>query len=144
MTNKIFLIGSILVVVTAITFGILLTGGPFQARIDRFDKLRYNNLVYIAVSLTCDRKPNKPLPDLPGKLKLSSFADYCQSIFIQDKALIDNETGEPYKYTRINSREFKVCAEFHDAARARKKSIRTYRARIRFDTNSGCIHGKLQ
>ncbi len=144
MTNKIFLIGSILVVVTAITFGILATGGPFQARIDRFDKLRYDDLVSIAISLACDGVLNKPLPDLPNKLERSSFSDYCRSYIVQDKTLIDNETGEPYKYTRINSREFKVCAEFHDTARAKKKSTRTYSARIKFYTNSGCIHGKLR
>ena len=144
MINRIFLTGSILVVVATVTSGVLTIGGPFQARKDRYDNLRFNDLVAIASSLTCDQYSKNALPDLPDKLSRRVFKAYCRSPYIRDETLVDDETGVAYNYTRMNAREFKVCAVFHDAVKTNKESRRVFSARIRFHTGSGCIYGKLR
>ncbi|MCP4070166.1 MAG: hypothetical protein GY742_00320 [Hyphomicrobiales bacterium] len=144
MANRIFLIGTVAVVAAAAIAAIIVIGGPFEAREDRFDDLRYKDLVTIARSLACDGNNKVSSPDLPEKLSRKEFAPYCKDSRVKTKTLIDNETGEPYNYHRVNSRSFKVCADFYNAAKIKRESTRSYGGRIAFNTKTGCISGKLR
>ncbi len=143
MTNRIFLAGTVAVVVAAVIAAIIAIGGPFEAREDRFDKLRFNDLVSIAKTLACDAK-KEVSPDLPDKLSRKNLGPYCNSSRIKTKMLTDNETGEPYTYHRVNARSFKICAEFYNVAKIKRESTRRYSGRIAFNTKTGCISGKLR
>ena len=144
MTNRIFLVGTVAVAAAAAITAIITIGGSFEAREDRFDNLRFHDLVTIAKSLACDGNRKVSTPDLPDKLNRLKFAPYCNSGDVQTKTLTDNETGESYNYHRIDTRNFKVCAEFYNAAKIKRESPWKYGGRIAFNTKTGCISGKLR
>ncbi|WP_193174851.1 hypothetical protein [Oricola nitratireducens] len=141
MATRVFLTATVLVVLAAIVTGIAMTGRPSQARKEKFDQLRYRELTAIARILHCEKKSDTR-PVLPKELSEDSFREYCGGTTATADMFVDNETGKPYRYRRLNDRDFAVCAKFYDARKAMRSrpfwSIHTYA----FNPASGCMTGR--
>lgn len=147
MGSRAFLVGTIVVVFGAIAVGIALTGGPIQARHDRFDKARLNDLDAIADALHC-RKQTRSNAVLPAELTQEAIEAHCSRANLLRNAFVDEETGEPYRYIRASDREFSICAGFHDARRLTtsgdyRRVANGWPASFAFDPQTGCLSGAL-
>lgn len=137
-----FALGILAVVGVAIAGGILLIGGPDEARRTRFDQQRYQELAFIGEALLCKnwRVAN---PVLPEQLTVETLRSYCGGVQVTDRELTDNETGQPYAYRRESNEEFSVCATFSDAERLMQLRPRPLSSLFSFDPGTGCISGRI-
>lgn len=138
---RFFLAGSAIMVVGAIVAGLTGGGVPSQARQERFDVMRYQDLKYIASHLTC-LPPGAEGRVLPKGLSTSALSRHCNGARVSEDHLTDPETGLPYIYRRKSDTDFSVCAKFYDARKALSKSPFPPRNDFAFDPESGCITGK--
>jgi len=133
-----FGIGVAGVVLLALAAGFWSIGGPGQARRDRADALRLEELSQIALALQCNRTAGQDIAPLPDTLTLDSLVARCpgRSDLTAD-TLVDPISGAPYAYHRLGEQRFEVCAVFYDAARASGRAtwIRP------FDPTTGCVSG---
>ena len=143
MTRKAYFSGAIATIVLAIGIGIFTVGGPNEARREMFDLRRYEDLTQIARALSCQNW-RVLQPTLPDALNLETIRSYCGGVEIQAEALLDNETGEPYVYSRTNEQEYSVCADFHDAEKAMRLSYNRFGSMTSFNPQTGCVTGRVQ
>jgi hypothetical protein len=141
MAVRIFLSGTVVVVLAAIVAGILFSGRPDQARLERFDWQRYSDLTGIGHIMLCQKDADEK-PPLPAELTLESMQTFCGGLTVQPGILTDSETGEPYRYTRKNDREYSVCADFHDARKLMETQHILTAAGYTFDPETGCLNGQ--
>ena len=120
MSDRAFMFGAIGLVLLAALVGIITIGGPTEARRERFDQRRYQDLVSIAHALQC--APKDGTPALPAELTVPLLRSYCGGRNIQDSGLLDKETNELYKYSTAGDGKFSICAKFYDAARTAQQS----------------------
>lgn len=88
-------------ILVALVVGIFTIGGPNEGRREAFDRRRYVDLTKISYALHCQNlRIDQPI--LPNELDLETIRAYCGGVEILAKVLLDNETGTPYAFSRIN------------------------------------------
>ena len=99
-----------LAVIAAIVIGagLVLTGGPTEARKERRDRERDNDLTALTELVDCLARTNRG--QLPDRLAPTSQCDWQGS-------LVDPFTGEPYRYDRAGPRNYRLCAGFETPPR---------------------------
>lgn len=83
--------------------GLLLSGGPDQARKERRDRQRLDDLVALKALVDCLANANRG--QLPDRL-----ADSTQCSW--PARLDDPFTGQPYRYAPTGPRSYRLCAGF--------------------------------
>jgi hypothetical protein len=126
-------------IAVSIIAGLWFSGGPMQARRDRFDNQRLKDFAQIRQALSCARRGNR-LTTLPEQLTVNSFPADCLNIYSKG-LLVDEETGKPYRYERLSGLEYRICADFHDSTQALQGA--TISVLGMFDAKTGCMSGKL-
>lgn len=126
-------------VLLALAAGFWSIGGPGQARRDRVDMQRLEELSEIAQALTCTRNDGHPAP-LPETLTPDSLTGYCPGwAQLTRDSFVDPLTGAPYAYRRLSESRFEICAGFHDATRAAARRSFTFP----FNPETGCLSGRV-
>ena len=145
MNSKAFSLIVAAVVFAAIAAGLLTINGPFEARRDKFDKLRYQELTRLAKYLDCKNK-RVVRPVLPSELSIYAFKSYCGGITIGAGDLKDNETGANYLYERKSDDAFSLCAQFYNANKVMRlrNAYGPIRQGFSFDPQSGCVSGRIR
>mgnify|MGYP003458979147 CR=1 FL=1 len=87
----------------AIGAGLALTGGPGQARKERRDQQRADDLSTLAGLVECLAGTNRG--QLPDRLAVTLQCDW-------QAALNDPYTGQPYRYEATGPRSYRLCAGF--------------------------------
>jgi hypothetical protein len=128
------------VVAVAVAATLVTVGGPQSARSDRFDRARYEDLAAIARALECERPDRTGARALPERLSAAALYEHCVGTDVQQATLLDDETGEPYVYVRLDDAHFRVCAEFRDASTVAAGIPAVHPG---FDPATGCITGRL-
>lgn len=143
MQGRAFAIGMLALVVAAVVAGLVAVGGPGEARRDRFDMRRYDDLAFIANALLCaNRRIANPV--LPEKLTVENLRNYCSGVRAVAAQLTDSETGRPFFYTRKSNEEFAVCATFHDAKKIATLRPASANTSFAFDPDAGCVTGRIK
>ena len=96
--NKLLLICMCLLVGGAIVGGLMVVGGPKQARLARVDTQRISDLRNLRSHLMCVGHPRKPLPQTLTRHSLHDIL-----------ANGDPASGAPYVYRRFSDTAFEVC-----------------------------------
>lgn len=143
MSHRAFAFGVAAFLLAAIVVGLLSVGGPESARRDRYDQLRYEDLRFLETALRCTNWRILG-PELPDELTLGSLRSYCGGVEVDPDRLVDDETGEPYRYTKISEREFSVCADFYDANNPIIKSRSAVGVSSSFNPDTGCVGGRVR
>lgn len=143
MSHRAFAFGVAAFLLAAIILGLLTVGGPESAKRDRYDQLRYEDLHFIETALRCANWRILD-PKLPDELTLDRLRSYCGGMEVDEDRLVDDETGEPYRYTKISEKEFSVCADFYDAHDTLIKSRSAVGAIASFNPDTGCVSGRVR
>ena len=146
MSHRAFAFGIAAFLLAAIILGLLTVGGPGSAKRDRYDQLRYEDLRFLETALRCTNWRILE-PELPDDLTLDSLRSYCGGVEVELAGLVDDETGEPYRYTKISEKEFSVCADFYDAHNTINtitKSRSDFGASSSFNPDTGCVSGRVR
>lgn len=142
MRTRWFLSAVIILVLAAVIFGLFVSGGIFGGRKEKYDDLRIADLVALANALICqDWRVN--LPELPKDLTLDALRLYCGGAPLINANFLDDETGQPYIYERIDDHTFRVCARFYDVKRAISLNIWNQTKRFSFYPDEGCLGGAI-
>ena len=113
-------------------------GGPGQARRDRVDALRLQDLTNIAQALQCNRDAAGATP-LPQSLTLDSLTGHCPGWSnLTAEVLVDALSSTPYSYHRLSDMRFEICAVFFDATRSAARRTLSFP----FDAETGCMSGR--
>lgn len=86
----------------AVIAGLVLTGGPVQARKERRDETRSDDLMAIARQVECLADTFGALPTEVSATEVCPFTG----------RLADPFTGAAYSYTPLNTRSWRLCAVF--------------------------------
>ncbi len=143
MSHRALAFGVAAFLLAAIVLGLLTVGGPGSAKRDRYDQLRYEDLHFLETALRCTNW-RISFPKLPDDLTLDSLRSYCGGVEVDGDRLVDDETGEPYRYTKISEKEFLVCADFYDARSTIIKSRSVFGASSSFNPDTGCVSGRVR
>lgn len=108
----------------AVLAGLVVGGGPKQARMENRDQDRLNDLLQISVNIDCQVGVLRRLPDAP------QTSEACPTAL----RLTDPHSGAPYDYARIDSRHWRICAAFEMPQR-----IGTNPYGAQFDRERGCM-----
>lgn len=102
-TNKLFALGSSVVVIVALLAGIILIGSPMDERLRRLDQQRINDLRMLSNIISQSYRVEGRLPDdlaeLVNGLQLSQIPT-------------DPETQAQYGYELTANDSFRLCAQF--------------------------------
>lgn len=142
MGRSSFFVAASIIVGIAVIIGVLTVGGPKEGRREKFDLRRYDDLRKISSALVCVNWRISQ-PTLPDELSLKTMRSYCGGVEIQAETLLDNETGEPYEYIRINENQFSVCANFYDAQKAVSERYWMTQGMSSFNPETGCATGRV-
>lgn len=140
MSSRAFLLGAVGAAILAVLAGAYVVGSPYEARRQRFDDRRHQELAVIAGTLLC---LSDKAAVLPSELTPESLRSYCGARGLRPSAFRDDETDELYRYTRKSDDEYLVCAKFHDADRTARTRIGSP-SRWAFDPATGCITGSIR
>ncbi len=143
MSHRALAFGVAAFLLAAIVLGLLTIGGPESAKRDRYDQLRYDDLHFLETALRCANWRILE-PELPDDLTLDSLRSYCGGVQVGGDRLVDDETGEPYRYTKISEKEFSVCADFYDAHDTMIKNRSAVDGRGSFNPDTGCVSGRVR
>lgn len=103
---KIFFFTSLALVLAAFISAWFYVESPSVARARRLDQVVMSNIDSLENTINSYYDKNKSLPDSLDTLKNS--ADY----FVNEKALVDPETGKTITYRKKSATEFEFCATF--------------------------------
>ena len=93
-------------VVIVVGIGFYLSGTPSNARAEKLDQQRVNDLMEISNAINAYSTPNNKLPHLLGTLRfMHPDSPYPQSIH-------DPLTGQPYEYDPYSPLNYRLCATF--------------------------------
>lgn len=143
MSARVFLSLLVAAVVASVAAGLWVVGGPAQARRDRIDAQRYLALDKLARVLICPVASGSPQQALPEALTVENLHAHCPAIRIAPPDLVDPVSGAVFAYRRLNDRNFAVCADFHDAARAARLQGDVALSAT-FDADTGCMSGRMR
>lgn len=101
-----FAVLSGLLIVSAIIFGFIAAGTPFEARIRNFDLRRTNDLQQLSSCVADFAYENERLPKDLSELQNSVRYNYCSF------GISDPETKKEYVYKALSKTEFELCGEF--------------------------------
>lgn len=131
--NKLLAFAAICLVAGALVAGLLVVGGPTQARHQKFDQTRMRDLQQLAEAIDCK---------IPVQIPLELNEDQIQAVCKgADKlnSLTDPNTKELYDFQLIDG-ELKICATFYDLAELKKTwRFRTGHPELEFGEKAGCI-----
>ncbi len=105
--ERIFAIAAAVIIAGAMIGGIVLIGGPGEARAERFDGERLGNLSTLARRMTEHYRLNETLPD-----SLDALSDEVGFERSSTDPSTDPRTGAPYEYERASANSYRLCAEF--------------------------------
>ena len=97
----IFFVGAV------IALGLRVAGSPSDARAQRFDEQRVNDLRAIAGAVSAYYAARKELP--PSLAEITAWPDHPVT-------LRDPENNSPYVYRPLDTREYELCATFGRAS----------------------------
>lgn len=141
MSTRAFMIAAVGATLLAVIAGAYVVGSPSEARRRTFDDRRYQELAMLAGTLLCTSDKTTVLP---VALTTETLRSYCGARNLQPPAFLDDETGEPYKYTRKSGEDYSICAKFHDTHRVARLSSSSPNTRWAFEPASGCITGRIR
>ena len=119
--NKLLLICMCLLVGGAIVGGLMVVGGPKQARLARVDTQRISDLRNLRSHLMCVGHPRKPLPQT---LTDDSYCPSTRHSLHDILANGDPASGAPYVYRRFSDTAFEVCTTLAlNSQKARKAAF---------------------
>lgn len=101
MDKKIFATIISIFVLAIIVFALYTSGSPFQARLEKIDRSRIDNLKRVSYEIENYYRQNDQLPESLDKLKT-----------IEPEILTDPKTKEKYDYEKTNTTTYKLCANF--------------------------------
>ncbi|MHA6262822.1 hypothetical protein ACXYMO_06445 [Arenibacterium sp. CAU 1754] len=141
--NKALLILSVALVALAVIGGFFITGGPYQARMEKYDLTRWSDLTSVVNQMNC----KNPRGDLPESLIIETMQAFCSGgTHISDDRFNDPETKAPYEYRVTSPTTFQICARFHDFESARNPH-RNNRRNAQFghvvDGDLVCFNGRV-
>lgn len=146
--DRTFLAFAVLAVGLAIAAGLWATGGPGEQRARRYDEARVDELRKLAHALLCLTPVTRKHP-LPEILTTSGISPSCKGLIFVDQDLLDDETGKPYRYQRVNDSSFRLCADFHDSETVAREILSAYdryttggaslHTYMRFEKTGGCL-----
>lgn len=141
MNTKVFLPAIIAIVAAAVVGGLLKVGGPFQARNEKADDRRWDELVNLIVGLECAGNLERLDSSLPTELTVEKLSAHCSHHeFTVEDALTDDENGQQYVYGSQDDGYFFVCAKFHDPSRIWRLNQDHYLGKS-FNVEAGCLWG---
>ena len=101
---------SLIVVASAIGYGLLETGGPGQQRKERMDNLKISRISALSGAIERYYKKEETLPDTLNTL---TEIDTYQSHYLYDNdALNDPETEAQFEYKISDSNTYQLCSTF--------------------------------
>lgn len=118
-------------IIAAVAAALVTVGGPMQARHDKLDAARAQDLGALNDFVRCVARAQGALPETLDP------APGCTA----GNRRTDPETGAAYVYRRIDSERFELCAVFHDLERLTRNE-RGYSI-SRIDPATGCLPGTL-
>ena len=90
------------VVLASVVAGLLATGGPGEARLEKLDEARRSDLRAIETTLRNGWRRGQATPEILGDDRSGLSPGYLR----------DPETGEPYGYRALSDTAAEVCATF--------------------------------
>lgn len=108
----------------AVLAGLVVGGGPMQARKENRDQDRLGDLLQISANIDCQVGVLRRLPDAP------QTTEACPTAL----RLTDPHTGAPYDYARIDSHHWRICAAFE-----LPQQIEPNPYGAQFDPERGCM-----
>ncbi|MBA4491444.1 hypothetical protein [Paracoccus sp. S1E-3] len=111
----------------AVLAGLVVSGGPVRSRKEGRDDDRLRDLRQISANIRCQAEESGRVPDAP------QMTDLCPSPFV----LQNPETGETYRYSRVDDRHWRLCAAFELPDRIRLGG------EAQFDARNGCLLDRL-
>jgi len=106
--NTLFAGGATLLVVVAVTGGMMLNGSPSQIRLQRLDEQKLNDLRSLAYQIELYETAHDGLPDTLSRLDDTLVGEVTRTT--------DRETGEEYGYRITGPNSYELCAVFHLAS----------------------------
>jgi hypothetical protein len=109
-----FAVAATVLVVTALVAGVVVVGGPGEARLERLDEARRNDLQEIERTLRNRWRSGQPTPATLADLTPGASPEF-DSVVVPDPSaghLHDPVTGEPYAYRALSDSRAEVCATF--------------------------------
>lgn len=132
--NRVLAAAAICLVCGALIAGMLIVGGPTQARNEKYDQIRLADLQGIANALSCD-KPAK----MPTELTKDEIEATCPNPY-RLRSLTDPVTQEAYTFQLVNDVKVEVCAAFYDVDQLMKwRPYAIGPVRLEFSGNVGCL-----
>lgn len=114
----------------AVVGGLIATGGPGTARLERLDERRMAELRVMARAIETWTEAGNPLPETADGLP-------------ERQVGLDPVTSEPYGYEKLGDRQFRVCAELALPGRLAAPEPLMSRADVELDGDRGCISRAL-
>ena len=141
---KLFIGFMVILVIGVIIAGFYLAGSPQQARMERFDQTRIQNLESIANNIySYSLKEIDPTKrHVPQNLKV--FEERTQMYHFG--SLNDPETNQPYEYRVLNVNTYELCATFSTSNREKVKGNDYYSQQETFwvhDPGRTCFQRQL-
>lgn len=112
----------------AVVAGLVVGGGPIQARAEKRDGQRLVDLRAISANIECQFNDTGQLPEAPAK------TDACPAV-----PPTADPNGAEYTYSRTDDRHWRVCASFE-----RPEPLPDMGYGPDFDAEAGCITGSRQ
>lgn len=114
MRRRYVSVGVGVIAIVAIVSGFFIVGTPQQARLERFDVQRVNDLQNIQSQVTYYYQAKRALP--------KSLSDVGDSITMGVALPVDPQTGASYVYQATGALTFKLCATFNAESRVNQTS----------------------
>ena len=99
-------------VAAALVAGLIVVGGPSRGALEKRDNARLQDLLQLQNQVSCIR--NGQPGALPATLDPTPQCDY-------GAPTTDPVSGQPYVYERVGEDQFRLCADFEDTSRLRRR-----------------------
>lgn len=130
MIRFVFL-GGVALVAASLVIGLVLSGGPFEGRAERYDRERRDNLMTLARNLRCD---TNDLTQSPTLWEVSVCAGQHTENYLRDP-----ETHVYYDFRRINANRFEICTTLT----SRRYQAEISQGRLPDKDGKWCVEGRF-
>lgn len=132
--NRLIAIGAVCLVVGALIAGLFVVGSPNQARNEKYDQTRLEDLRGIIRALDC-----KNPTGMPAELTRDAISSVCSKGYPL-KSLTDPKTDELYEFRIVTDVKFEVCATFYNVDSLKEsKALKNFPQLLKFKGNVGCL-----